>query len=1258
MQEIVDLQHAIETLDAQRALLGDAVVNAALAPMRERLRQLQAEMVTEQRRLVTVLFCDLVDFTVLTRRLDAEDVREVVNSYFGRWTAAIERHNGVVEKFAGDAVMAVFGLVHSTDLDPIQAVRAALAMGRELELLNRRFEPQYGIRLQMRTGIHTGHAIVSTLRERRGQDFVIVGDTVNLASRLQALAPVNGIVISHATYQHVGREFDLQAFPPTPIKGFEQPIPYYVVTGEKPLVALAPHSASAAAPLVGRDRVFEQLEQAWHTVLAQHTGRLVAIIGAPGLGKSRVLLEFERRLRADPTPIHLFVGRALPAMRSVPYALLRDLFAQQFGIQDSDPPETVERKLRAEIETVLPDSPDAVALIGQLLGFTGGDPTAGRGQVEDPEVLQTQALARLSEYYMALAADRPIVALLEDLHWVDDSSLDILDRLLNRMAAGGPASRMLVVGTARPEMHERRPAWREGTAIVQAVELAPLENDESERLLRALLAPVADLPPRLVEQVTAAAEGNPYFVEELVKVLVEDGVIDSTVTPWVVDEARLAATRMPQTLTGVLQARLDSLQGEARLAVQQAAVIGRIFWDEAVAYLHAQAAAASTAATASAAADMTPVLTQMRATLGVLNDREFVFARGISSFERAQEYLFRHALMRDVAYSSVLKRTRRGYHSLAAQWLEEMTLRSRRTEEFAALIAGHYDMAEDAPRAARWYLQAGRQAARRFANTEALQAFNRALELLAPGKADGMAEGIAEQRFAVLAERERVYDLLGRRTEQGADLDQMAELAEHLDEPQLAAEAALRRSQYALDLGDYGTAAAAAEQAATLGRGLDAAGVEAAALVQLGQVLLRQGDLGGSLARMEQAYALAQAAGDRSLQADSLHGQAMAHVFLGNFDAAQHAFEAALAEAVAVGNRRLECVLLNRLSWVPTSRNEFMLAAHYAEQALELSRAIGDRMTEANALTNLGNAYIQISDYARGEAYSHQALDLYRALEDPAGEGAVLDNLGNAYWGRGEFVDALRYKQQALEIIRRIGDRQTETNIVGNLGIVATDMGDTAAAHAYLLRALELAQEDGNRWVESAVGTHLAVACLRRGDAEGAARHAQAAFDLATELGAQRDAINALNALGSAYLELGDAADALAVHRREEALATEAGLPDYAAGAVARQALALLALGDLAQAKERVEIVLEVLHKLTPNSIYAPPDLFLACARVLAAANDARLDDVLDLAHAWLQERLERLSDATHRAAFIDNIPAHAELMQAWRSRRQAAAAR
>ena len=157
--------------------------------MRDRLRDLQAQTATEQRRLVTILFADLVDFTVLTRRLDAEDVRELVNDYFTRWTSAIERHNGVVEKFAGDAVMAVFGLLQSTDLDPIQAVRAALAMGRELELLNARLEPQYGVRLQMRTGIHTGHAIVSTLRERRGQDFVIVGDSVNLASRLQALAP-------------------------------------------------------------------------------------------------------------------------------------------------------------------------------------------------------------------------------------------------------------------------------------------------------------------------------------------------------------------------------------------------------------------------------------------------------------------------------------------------------------------------------------------------------------------------------------------------------------------------------------------------------------------------------------------------------------------------------------------------------------------------------------------------------------------------------------------------------------------------------------------------------------------------------------------------------------------------------------------------------------------------------------------------------------------------------------------------------------
>ena len=1077
MQEISELQHAIEILEAQRALLGDAVVNAALAPMRDRLRDLQAQTATEQRRLVTILFADLVDFTVLTRRLDAEDVRELVNDYFTRWTSAIERHNGVVEKFAGDAVMAVFGLLQSTDLDPVQAVRAALTMGRELELLNARLEPQYGVRLQMRTGIHTGHAIVSTLRERRGQDFVIVGDSVNLASRLQALAPTNGVVVSHDTYQHVNRQFELQAFPPAHVKGFEQPIAYYSVIRERSHVALAPDSASALAPLIGREEVFASLQAAWQQISEQTGGHMIAIVSEPGLGKSRLMLEFERQLRSQDMPIHLLVGRSLPSLRGVPYGLLRDLFAQQFGIQDSDAPEVVERKLQAAIQPMLPNQPDAAALIGRLLGFAGADPAASRGQVEDPEVLQNQALARLDEYYTALAADRPVVVLIEDLHWVDDSSLDLLDRLNATL----DRKRILVIATARPELLERRPQWRTGAEGITWIELAQLSTADSSRLLLELLQPMNVVPPQLVELITTAADGNPYFVEELVKVLIEDGVIDATVQPWVVDEERLAQVRLPQTLTGVLQARIDGLQSEARTTLQQAAVIGRVFWDQALAYLQNQAgmlpAAGNMPAAGEPPANAKQAATQrasVQQVLSSLNERDLVFTRSVSSFERAQEFLFKHALMRDVAYGSVLKRARRNYHRSAAQWLEEVTLRSRRSAEFAALIAGHYDMADEAEQAAQWYMQAGRQAARTFANTEALRAFDRALDLLQAGS--------PAQRYAVLAERERVYDLLGRRTEQGADLAAMEVLVTQLGNNAAVADTQLRRSQFALAQGEYAESAAAAHRAAELGQAMANVTVEAAALLQLGQVAMRQGEYAQALRQMQKAWALANEAGDRSLQADSLHGQAMAQVFLGELDAAQPSFEAALAEAIAVGNRRLECILLNRLSWVPVSRNDFMLAARYAEQSLALSREIGDRMTEANALTNLGNAYIQLADFERGDAYSLQALELYRQLGDPGGEGAVLDNLGNGAWGSGYYVKALKYKVEALAIARRIGDRQTETNILGNLGIVAADMGETAAAYSYLLQALELVQADGNRSIESTVNMHLALVCLQRGD--------------------------------------------------------------------------------------------------------------------------------------------------------------------------------
>ena len=337
--------------------------------------------------------------------------------------------------------------------------------------------------------------------------------------------------------------------------------------------------------------------------------------------------------------------------------------------------------------------------------------------------LRDRAIAYLNDYFKALAAKNPVVLLLEDVHWADDSSLDLLENLQSTLAS----QRILCVCAARPSLLERRPHWGEATHI--RLSLSPLTPQDSRHLVKDILQRVEDLPESLCDLVVDSAEGNPFYIEELIKMLLEEQVILKGEPHWQVDLGRLAGLSIPPTLTEVLQSRLDSLPVEERLLLQRAAVIGRIFWDQAVIAL---------------GEDEKPG--ELDIELDDLQARELVYKRTQSAFDNTREYLFKHNLLREVTYTGLLKRLRRVYHARAARWLEGITGRSQRTDEYAALIAAHYDEAAESEHALTWYRRAGRSAAARYANSEALRCFTRALELAPPGRSNSSLRASVRQR--------------------------------------------------------------------------------------------------------------------------------------------------------------------------------------------------------------------------------------------------------------------------------------------------------------------------------------------------------------------------------------------------------------------------------------------------------------------------------------------------------------------------------
>lgn len=744
MTERQQLEQAIALQETLRCAVPDAVIDATIAVLQEKLAALTHTQPDEQRKLVTVLFADLTAWTALSELLDAEDVRELQRLYFAAVTPPILQRGGRVEKYIGDAVLAVFGVPQAQETDSENAIRAALAMQQAMAALNDRLagspdalrqhhpvsQPQGPLTsdtptsgplpLSLRIGVHTG-PVLATVGQSM-EDFLVTGDTVNLAARLQSAAPPGGMLISHDTWRHVEDLFEVEALAPLALKGKAEPVRSYLVlrARPRPLRKNLRGVAGVMTKMVGRTSELALLQDTLMDVREDRQAQMIMVVGEAGVGKSRLLVEFEAW--ADPLPFQVtyLKGRATPEAQHTPYALLRDVFATSFQIEEGDALRDVRRKLeegfaasaQAERHADGGVTVKEAHRIGHLLGYDFDDSPHVAPLLDDPLQLRRQALASLEAYLGDLIRQDPLVIILEDLHWADDSSLDAIDHLLARLSHGP----LLVLGAARASLYRRRPHWGAGLAYHRRLDLQPLSQRAVGQLLEDILQKAGEVPARLRTMVLDSADGNPFFVEELVKMLIEDGIILTSgkeAEVWRIEAERLSDVQVPPSLTALLQARVDRLPPHERTALQQASVVGRRFWDQAVAHIQRNDGAGGL--------DVEGALSALRA-------REMVFQREFTSFPGTREFVFKHALLRDVAYESVLKRLRRVYHGLVADWLIAQT--GERIGETSGLIADHLEGAGRGDEAVDYLVRAADRARIVDAHEEAVNRYERALALL------------------------------------------------------------------------------------------------------------------------------------------------------------------------------------------------------------------------------------------------------------------------------------------------------------------------------------------------------------------------------------------------------------------------------------------------------------------------------------------------------------------------------------------------
>lgn len=949
-----------------------------------------------ERKVVTVVFCDLVGFTARAESMDPEDVEALLRPYHERVRHELERHGGTVEKFIGDAVMALFGAPTAHEDDPERAVRAALAI--------RDFALEEG--LELRVGITTGEALVRLDASPEAGEGMASGDVVNTAARLQSAAPVNGVLADETTYRATREIVEYATAEPVEAKGKAEPIAVWSATTARSRFGVDV-AHEARAELVGRDRELAVVKDAFDRARHARTPQLLTLVGVPGIGKSRLVYELSRIVDADPDFITWRQGRCLAYGDGITMWALAEIVKAQAGIVEQDAPADVSEKLRLAAADALPPA-DASWVESHLLALVGLAEEAELGGNRRDE-----AFSAWRRFLEGLAEQRPLVLVFEDLHWADEALLDFVDELVDWITDVP----LLVVATARPELLERRPDWGGGKLNATTLALAPLTEEQTAQLLGSVLgSPVlsAETQRALLER----AGGNPLYAEQFAELYVERG--SSEQLP------------MPETLQGIIAARLDGLASNEKALLLDAAVVGKVFW---------------TAALGREEADT-------RASFHGLERKGFVRRQRRSSVEGQTELAFAHALVRDVAYGQIPRADRAAKHRRVAEWIEGLGL----LEDHAEMRAYHWRSALDLERAsggdegdlterARLALRdAGDRAAGLNNHAAAASLYADALGIWPEGDAARPDVAFRHARALYLAEDEGAATAL----ETACDALRQAGATD------LAAEAESYLALVAWYRGHGEEARAHLERAEELvGSAVSASAARVLAVSARTRAIALETDIALGLA--QSAYDMAEALGLDELRAHALTTVALVHRALDD-PAGDAEIERALEIALEIDSP-IASTILNNMAVETSLRGDLVRTKELYERGLSLAERYGERgqirfirgnlmfldfvsgrwdsalvtadgfIAEAeagapHAQSNVAYAMrgsIRLGrDELDGALDDHlRALDLARERQDPQSIVITLTTAAATYAERGELDNARRLVDELLPLLRK-----------------------------------------------------------------------------------------------------------------------------------------------------------------------------------------------------------------------------------------------
>lgn len=1054
--QLEKLRASLALLESQRALLGDAIL-PALDAVRQQIAALQDQRAAaappaEERRLVTILFTDVVGSTALAEKLDPEEWRHIIARLHATAGNLIAGHHGTVAQYLGDGLLAFFGAQESSEQDAENAIRAAL-------------EIQKDSNLQLRAGIHTGLVVVGELGAESHKEFTATGDAMNLAARLQSAAPPGGVLVSYDTYRYVRGVFEVTPRPPLTVKGKAEPLQTYLVRRAKPRAfrQMTRGVAGIDTRTVGREPETNTLRQAY--VDAYQNRRVVwaQLLGEAGVGKSRLLDDMREWLELREETVRVLRARAFAGDETQPFALVRRILFDRFQIAEDAPLAQAEARWveqfaelggRADLE--------AAHALGLLVGLRFDDSPYIGAMRNDPAQVRGRAFVVSRELLHAVRRQDPVVMYLEDLQWADSSSVEWLVEMTDDQATpeGERVNGLFVLATARPdwnipgalqaravdaETFERAaPSPEACLSLFVRVPLAPLSDRAARELVLELLRNTEGVPDDVVQLLVERSEGIPYYAEEMINYFVDRGIIDRTSEPWRFVTGRLRESPLPTTLQHLLLTRLSGLSDAERAALQRGAIFGRHFWSGGLEALGVRGSAE---------------------VLGHLQPRGLVQQEPESALAGDTEWSFAQTLLREVTYESVLKRERAQLHKKAAEWLEVQARQAGRVDEFAGLLGEHCERAGDLLAAADWYIASGARARAQGAPLESKKFLDRALELLPPVE--------RERRWRALLEREDALVALGELRAWENDLSALLELAEAFDDDDRRAEAYLRRAEYERRRGDSRRARGAAEQALAAARRVRNALNEVKALSLAGQAQMNLGETEEGVRRGEEALVRARELGDAATLALVLYRAAFCWAAVPNYNRAAQLQSEQIEIDRRLGNRRGEAIGLGNLAIAYLGLGLIKQARGMMERVLELAQALGERRMRAYTTSNLGEICALSGDLRTARRLVEQALAELSVLEDLEGRVNSLNVMGILLEESGDPAAAARRFAEAKELADRAGVPALANEALAGMARCALALGQLDEARQYALQVEDYLGQQGGAGESWPLRTYL-----------------------------------------------------------------------------------------------------------------------------------------------------------------------------------------